>query len=411
MNIDWLSERTRQFNSSTQRDLGNTLLDHFVIELIHRRRGIPVRTDLWGECKDLGGFLFYMHAWACNRKLLPIVATGRDFHLSPALGLGLLKPEAQTVEEDESEYEDLAGLQVVYGNDDTVMSVSIKRKIAQVSFSTCSPEIQKEIVGVRERWFPKESTDGKVHLLIQSDFGGLKAEGVRMTHSESLIRDNYSEEVLDGFDKAIKTLMEPLPFGRLIILDGPQGTGKSHMVRAFIHDVPGDRALFLFISSNMIPKLGEPSIVPTLMNLRKPGRAVVLVVEDADEALIRRNGNNEAPVSMLLNLTDGILGDLLDIRVICTTNRKIADLDKAVVRNGRLACHPHFDLLPMKHARSVYDRITGTNPDSYPPSSGDFSHPIQKAMALGDIYSLAAGHEGNEKETKSVGFQLGGSSK
>jgi hypothetical protein len=62
----------------------------------------------------------------------------------------------------------------------------------------------------------------------------------------------------------------------------------------------------------------------------------MLVLEDCDE-LIRAESKERAgqALSRLLNLTDGMLGQGLDVMVCLTTNEDLARLHPAVVRPGR----------------------------------------------------------------------------
>ena len=68
----------------------------------------------------------------------------------------------------------------------------------------------------------------------------------------------------------------------------------------------------------------------------------VMILEDAEAALMSRAEDNRNMVSTLLNLTDGILGDFLSIQIICTVNCKASDLDPALMRPGRLVSHRVF---------------------------------------------------------------------
>lgn len=114
----------------------------------------------------------------------------------------------------------------------------------------------------------------------------------------------------------------------------------------------------------MIQHIGDPSLIPKFIALQKDigGQPIVLIAEDADEALVTRDGQNETVVSTLLNITAGILGELLNIRM---TNRPLKDVDKAVKRKGRLACHIQLEPLSPEHANRVRVRVR-LNP-SVPP--------------------------------------------
>jgi len=150
----------------------------------------------------------------------------------------------------------------------------------------------------------------------------------------------------------------------------------------------------IFVPANLVAELASPNIIQVLLNNKEKG-SICLIVEDADEALVKRDGHNDSEVSVLLNLTEGILGDLLDIRAICTTNRKMTDIDAAIKRNGRLACHSHLGPLEEAHARKVYERITGETAD------------LRGTMSLADVYALAQDREWTriEMPKRKLGFE------
>jgi ATP-dependent 26S proteasome regulatory subunit len=117
-----------------------------------------------------------------------------------------------------------------------------------------------------------------------------------------------------------------------------------------------------------------------------------LIIEDADNMLVNRKRGDLVALSDLLNIGDGLIGSMLNLRVIATTNSKIADLDEAIKRPGRLCTHMHFDALPSEQADLIYKRLTGNVLE------GD------KARTLAEIYRLAR-EDGwtEEKEKNSSG--------
>jgi MoxR-like ATPase len=72
------------------------------------------------------------------------------------------------------------------------------------------------------------------------------------------------------------------PCGRIIILDGPPGTGKTHMVRALLNEVKD--ATFVLVPSQHDERARQPDFIKALLEEQRQGHPMVLVVEDADEA-------------------------------------------------------------------------------------------------------------------------------
>src|SRR6202012_5820336 len=87
--------------------------------------------------------------------------------------------------------------------------------------------------------------------------------------------------------------------------------------------------------------------------------------EDADEAIGKRDRANLSEISALLNFSDGIFGAMMDLRIVCTTNADIEDLDEAVMRPGRLCRRIEVGKLDHVQAETVYKRLGGLQQGLY----------------------------------------------
>lgn len=236
---------------------------------------------------------------------------------------------------------------------------------------------------------------GRIYVVVSGSQGPrLQEMGVA---GEDFIPSNYRPEVVDQYKHVVTDLNKTDPCGRIILLDGPPGTGKTHMVRAILNEVP--KATFILIPSNFISSLGEPSFLNVLIREQRKDGPLILILEDADEALVNRKEGNTSAISALLNFSDGIFGTLLNMRLICTTNVEIDNLDPAVTRDGRLCSRMEIGLLDNDMANAIYERLTG--------KKGDLKDKFYK---LGTVYKIAKGNGLTiERETtkKSMGFALG----
>ena len=176
---------------------------------------------------------------------------------------------------------------------------------------------------------------------------------------EPLERGNYEESVLADYDHIVSCMMSSTPCGRLSLLSGPPGTGKSFMIRAMITEV---KARFLLASHQMLGQLSGPDVYPLLSDddaesegggKRKP---TVLIIEDADEVI--KSGRESKGIFEVLNLGDGLFGQMADIRLILTTNSPSIQLDKAIVRPGRMCRHMELAVLHRTHAGKILARLT-----------------------------------------------------
>lgn len=170
-----------------------------------------------------------------------------------------------------------------------------------------------------------------------------------------LLDSNYAPATLAAMQSAARQLAAKEPVGRLLLLEGAPGTGKTRAVRALVAGLC-DRARVVIVPPHLIAGLAGPDLIGTLLGCDRP---TVLVIEDADYALLDRENRSDADkqgatgaLSAMLNLTDGILGAQIDLRVIATTNARIDHLDAAVLRPGRLLDRISFGHLDPAQAQA-----------------------------------------------------------
>ena len=92
-------------------------------------------------------------------------------------------------------------------------------------------------------------------------------------------------------------------------------------------------------------------------------------------------------MSILLNLTDGIIGDVLNIKLICTFNTSLSNIDKALLRKGRLSLKYEFKKLAKEKCRKLLNDYT-----------------INEDMSLADLYNRDDENDYSKTNSKKIGF-------
>lgn len=83
----------------------------------------------------------------------------------------------------------------------------------------------------------------------------------------------------------------------------------------------------------------------------------VLVIEDAEELITSRQEVRNSNLSILLNLTDGLLGESLGIQIIATFNTDVKNIDKALLRKGRLSTIYEFKPLVIERTNTLLNKL------------------------------------------------------
>lgn len=182
-------------------------------------------------------------------------------------------------------------------------------------------EIKKEKIDFLSKFYKKEETKkskGSVNIMIKK---GTQLDLTPISEPKDVELSNYTE----GFQEKHLEIIDELKKDKGILLfHGKPGTGKTSYVKSL--PLYAKDKKFIFVP----PAFGETLSSPEFLTFMINHKNSVLIIEDAESALrTRKDGRNNA-VSNLLNITDGILQELLNIQVICTLNCKIEEIDDAI---------------------------------------------------------------------------------
>lgn len=170
------------------------------------------------------------------------------------------------------------------------------------------------------------------------------------------VRRNYAAGVAARLERVMAVTPQSVN-GRLILLHGPPGTGKTTALRALGLAWQDWCKIDCVLDPERL--LGAPGyLLQVVMGAAYgPGSNAdhrkwrLLILEDCDE-LVRGGAKQSAgqALSRLLNLTDGLLGQGQNVLVAITTNEELGRLHPAVVRPGRCLAQIEVGPLPRDEA-------------------------------------------------------------
>lgn len=161
------------------------------------------------------------------------------------------------------------------------------------------------------------------------------------------IAQNYSKVTRDAFSQLAR-LRPPFTGGQLILLHGSPGTGKTYAIRALSREWKTWCGCSYIIDPDMFLRRANYLMEVLVHRPRVSGRKQwhLILIEDGDEFLTmdakERSGQ---ALSRLLNITEGFIGQGLNVLLLITTNEPIQRLHPAVSRPGRCLADLEFGLL------------------------------------------------------------------
>lgn len=275
---------------------------------------------------------------------------------------------------------------IEYIRDDDEVEVEEPVEEKEFVFYKCRIAYQKKETLEKLRSHVDKDTErkkkGNVYLLCSMDgMLNLQRFDIKLPGGEMDLGLNYGSEAAEKLSKVESHLNQNK--NGLVLLSGDPGTGKSTFIK-YVTTKTSRKVIYL--ASAAVEQLTNPDFLSFMMGHRNS----VLLLEDAEKVLRSRTTQDNDAISNILNITDGILGDCLNIMVLATFNIDREHIDSALVRKGRLLLEHHFKALPAEDCNRIFEKIGSSRRTTEP-------------MTLAEIYNSDDNfHE--EEEKRKLGF-------
>lgn len=245
-------------------------------------------------------------------------------------------------------------------------------------FNHCNPEHLKEIDKIL-LFSKKKAVEGRIFLLVKN-YGELELVDFNIKNV-ALDFTHYNDNFQEAHSKIVQ--FSNSDESGLVLLYSEPGMGKTFYLRSLVNET---KKKVVFITKDAISAFASPDFLGFAISQLKD---CILYVEDGDSLLSNEGGRTDSTVN-LLQLSDGIIGDLIRPKIIMTFNCPLDSIDPACKRKGRMKLKYNFEKLAVDKANALLKKL-GKNIVATEP------------MSLADIYNTEE-NVIEPEEVKKFGF-------
>ena len=229
-----------------------------------------------------------------------------------------------------------------YGYEDT------QKYCVSILFKSKSKRVDNLIKSFNDMIIKEPEEEPSLNILVKTNYGyDLEKKPVLCPDIDFDI--NYNSD----FKKINDLILEKLSIDNskgLVLLHGLAGTGKTTYIRYLINKL---KKRVIFIPPSMASVLAEPELIKFLIDKNNS----ILVIEDAENVLMKRQGQSAQSVANILNLTDGLLSDCANIQIVATFNTDLKNIDEALLRKGRIIAKYEFTKLEESRSKLLAEKL------------------------------------------------------
>ena len=261
--------------------------------------------------------------------------------------------------------------------------LTLETDTAEVVYADGNGHLAQALFDTLKRFTKREKRTTDINMIISGTYH-LGTMPVKIKMPRLNISTHYNDN-LEPLHKDILNNLKKKNTKGLYLFHGVPGTGKSTYIRYLIHQL---KKKVIFMSPAQAAGLEDSKFSLFLIE----NKNAVIVIEDAEELVVSRDSKSISGISILLNLSDGLLAESLGIQVIASFNTNITNVDKALLRKGRLTALYEFKELSIIRSAGLMETL------------GFKNYKITRPMTLADIYNVKELSFEMKTQRNAIGF-------
>ncbi|MEO5998885.1 MAG: AAA family ATPase [Chitinophagaceae bacterium] len=261
--------------------------------------------------------------------------------------------------------------------------VEFSTSYCEILHSGSQPAFVNEVTTFVNQFKQRQRREPLEINLIVKGSSGLDLKAMEVKRSKMDLGLFYEDDFIQT-DELIRKRLNKKNDKGIVLLHGLPGSGKTSYLRHLVGKI---KKKIMFLSPSVAGNLMNPDFIELLID--NPNS--VVIIEDAENIIMDRKHSSSSAVSNLLNISDGLLADFLNVQLICTFNNSLDLIDEALMRKGRLIAKYEFGKLSVAKAQRLSNHF-------------GFKTIIHKPMTIAEL-SNQHEREFQSKKTEVIGFR------